>query len=88
MRRRTFAPRGFFTFFSRQRTESTQRGKEGKKRMHLIRRATRLVFVVSAFAWLTLSLPTQAVVPPPDGGYPNFNTAEGEDALFNLTTGG
>src|SRR6266496_2763855 len=25
--------------------------------------------------------------PPPDGGYPNFNTAEGTDALFNLTTG-
>jgi len=29
----------------------------------------------------------QAVVPPPDGGYPNFNTAEGTNALFSLTTG-
>ena len=29
----------------------------------------------------------QAVVPPPDGGYPNFNTAEGQNALFRLTTG-
>ena len=28
-----------------------------------------------------------AVTPPPDGGYPNENTAEGQDALFNLTTG-
>ena len=28
-----------------------------------------------------------AVVPPPDGGYPNFTTAEGQKALFNLTTG-
>jgi hypothetical protein len=28
-----------------------------------------------------------AVIPPPDGGYPNQNTAEGEDALFSLTTG-
>ena len=28
-----------------------------------------------------------AVVPPPDGGYPGFNTAEGEKALFSLTTG-
>jgi hypothetical protein len=27
------------------------------------------------------------VNPPPDGGYPNFNTAEGENALLNLTTG-
>ena len=30
---------------------------------------------------------TQAVVPAPDGGYPNFNTAEGQNALFSLTTG-
>ena len=29
----------------------------------------------------------RAVDPPPDGGYPNGNTAEGEDALFSLTTG-
>ena len=29
----------------------------------------------------------QAVVPPPDGGYPNFTTAEGQNALQNLTTG-
>jgi hypothetical protein len=27
------------------------------------------------------------VVPAPDGGYPNFNTAEGQNALFSLTTG-
>jgi len=25
--------------------------------------------------------------PPPDGGYPGLNTAEGDDALFSLTTG-
>ena len=29
----------------------------------------------------------QAVVPPPDGGYPGFNTAEGKNALFSLGTG-
>jgi len=28
-----------------------------------------------------------AVVPPPDGGYPNFTTAEGTNSLKNLTTG-
>src|SRR3982751_4735375 len=28
-----------------------------------------------------------AVSPPPDGGYANFNTAEGQNALFSLTTG-
>ena len=27
------------------------------------------------------------VVPAPDGGYPGFNTAEGQNALFSLTTG-
>jgi Chaperone of endosialidase len=30
----------------------------------------------------------QAVVPAPDGGYPGGNTAEGQAALFSLTTGG
>ena len=34
-----------------------------------------------------LSPTAQAVDPPPDGGYPGQNTAEGEDALFSLTTG-
>jgi Chaperone of endosialidase len=29
----------------------------------------------------------RAVNPPPDGGYPNKNTAEGQDALFSLTNG-
>lgn len=34
------------------------------------------------------SLPAlRAVVPPPDGGYPGFNTAEGQNALFSLSTG-
>src|ERR1051325_10676512 len=28
-----------------------------------------------------------AVSPAPDGGYANFNTAEGTNALFHLTTG-
>ena len=39
-----------------------------------------------------LSLPlaghkSQAVSPPPDGGYPGNNTAEGQNALLSLTTG-
>jgi uncharacterized coiled-coil protein SlyX len=36
-----------------------------------------------------VSQTAQAVLPPPapDGGYPGFNTAEGTNALFNLTTG-
>jgi Chaperone of endosialidase len=38
-------------------------------------------------AVLTLASTSIAVDPPPDGGYANNNTAEGEDALFSLTTG-
>jgi len=30
----------------------------------------------------------QAVVPTPDGAYPGGNTAEGQNALFSLTSGG
>lgn len=34
------------------------------------------------------ALPTsQAVSPPPDGGYPGGNTAEGQNALLSLTAG-
>ncbi len=40
-----------------------------------------------AFAWILVSPTARAVTPAPDGGYPDGNTAEGEDALFSLTTG-
>jgi len=41
-----------------------------------------LTSLLTGFAFLQ---PAQAVVPSPDGGYPGFNTAEGQDALFSLT---
>src|SRR5205823_11512550 len=44
-----------------------------------------LIPLALALAWLALAT-AQAVSPPPDGGYPNQNTAEGEDALFSVTT--
>jgi len=47
----------------------------------------RLGFLLIALAWFALSPPAQAVTPPPDGGYPGFNTAEGYLALNSLTTG-
>ena len=46
-----------------------------------------LVFVALVLACFGLSQTAQAVTPAPDGGYPDFNTAEGDDALFSLTTG-
>jgi hypothetical protein len=47
-----------------------------------------LIGLALALAWFALSPPAQAVLPPPDGGYAGFNTAEGTDALFSRTTGG
>ena len=51
----------------------------------------RLAFLLIplALACFALSPAAQAQLPSPtpDGGYPGFNTAEGEDALFSLTTG-
>jgi trimeric autotransporter adhesin len=35
----------------------------------------------------SLLITAQAVSPPPDGGYPGGNTAEGQNALLSLTTG-
>jgi hypothetical protein len=59
----------------------------------LIRRS-RLRFdfllIPLVFACFVLSPVAQAQLPPPapDGGYPNDNTAEGQFALFSVTTGG
>jgi hypothetical protein len=47
-----------------------------------------LIIIVIALAYFDALPNAQAVVPPPDGGYPNGNTAEAQNALFSLTTGG
>src|SRR5438477_4194499 len=46
-----------------------------------------LLFVPLTLACFALSPAARAVTPAPDGFYLNQNTAEGEDALFSLTTG-
>jgi Chaperone of endosialidase len=43
-----------------------------------------LISLLTGFLFLHRA---HAVVPPPDGGYPGFNTAEGQNALFSLTSG-
>jgi Chaperone of endosialidase len=50
---------------------------------------TLLSFAIVTLAVIGLALcpKAQAVNPPPDGGYPGFNTAEGDNALLNLSTG-
>jgi|KBSMisStaDraftv2_1062788.scaffolds.fasta_scaffold49317_1 hypothetical protein len=45
------------------------------------------VLIAFSLACFALSPRAQAVVPPPDGGYPGNNTAEGQNALLSLTTG-
>jgi hypothetical protein len=44
-----------------------------------------VAFILICFSLLPAA---QAVSPPPDGGYPGGNTAEGQNALFGLTSGG
>src|SRR6476660_486333 len=62
------------------------RSKNGNSTNHkFTQRALLLIpLALVCFALLPKAL---AVVPPPDGGYPGFTTAEGQNALQNLTTG-
>jgi Chaperone of endosialidase len=46
---------------------------------------TTILLTLGCFALYPVA---QAVSPAPDGGYPGGNTAEGQNALLNLTTGG
>jgi hypothetical protein len=46
-----------------------------------------LLLVALVLACVAIPPIVQAVVPSPDGGYPNQNTAEGNNALFSLSTG-
>src|ERR1700757_5202219 len=46
-----------------------------------------LACITLAVVWIGLLSNEPAVVPAPDGGYPGFTTAEGTNALQNLTTG-
>ena len=57
-------------------------------RTPLTRPLWRRGFVLLALGLSLALLPTgRAVDPPPDGGYANDNTAEGDSALFHLTSG-
>jgi hypothetical protein len=47
-----------------------------------------ILIALTLGAFALASVPTAfGVVPAPDGGYPGGNTAEGDNALFSLTTG-
>src|SRR5438477_152350 len=61
-----------------------QRRKTIMKKQNIVKFALGLA---AGFVWLGLLAKVQAVSPAPDGGYANFNTAEGDNALLSLTTG-
>src|SRR5437016_12342222 len=46
-----------------------------------------ILLIALVLSWFALSQTTHAVSPAPDGAYPNDNTAEGDFALYLLTTG-
>jgi hypothetical protein len=63
----------------------TMKGNQIMKNRNTISIFTAILFGLACFA---LMPGVQAVSPAPDGGYPGGNTAEGQAALLNLTTGG
>jgi hypothetical protein len=53
----------------------------------LMKAIIRSLLIAQLIVWLGLSSNARAVNPPPDGGYPGGNTAEGQNALLSLTSG-
>jgi hypothetical protein len=54
----------------------------------IVRSRSASILTALALGAFALSPKVRAVTPPPDGGYAGGNTAEGQNALLNLTTGG
>ena len=61
---------------------------KGNKQMKTISHIIYAAFALFTFTCFAPLQNAQAVSPPPDGGYANENTAEGKDALLNLTSVG
>ena len=57
------------------------------KRLILFKTTILPLLVSVLLACFALCQMARAVSPPPDGGYPGGNTAEGTAALLNLTSG-
>ena len=73
-------------YHSNQLTKTNPSVRNSIRRLPL-RRAFLLTALALALTWFALSPTARAVTPPPDGGYPGSNTAEGTDALLSLTSG-
>ena len=72
-----------------RRRKKNRKMKAHRKTNSIKRMNTKLSchIMMLVLACLVFAPIAQAVVPAPDGGYPGFNTAEGQKALFSLTTG-
>src|SRR6266540_5308273 len=81
---RGLLPVRFFALFRPAITESAA-GKSERTIIMMstieLKRATPLLLITLALFCLGLLPKAQAVSPPPDGGYPGGNTAEGQSAL-------
>jgi hypothetical protein len=63
-------------------------GQNTERKLNVMKnRSITCATILLALASLVLSSIAQAVSPPPDGGYPGNNTAEGSQALQSLTGG-
>jgi len=60
---------------------------EKKRTTSMKNRSTKYTMLFFALGYFVFLSEMEAVIPPPDGGYPGFNTAEGQNALFMLTSG-
>jgi hypothetical protein len=52
-----------------------------------MKKTAESILLILSLVCIGLLPNVQAVSPPPDGGYPGGNTAEGQDALLSLTSG-
>jgi trimeric autotransporter adhesin len=64
-------------------------GEDGsrRKKQNMNMKTKNLILILILIIGLGVLPKVQALSPAPDGGYPGRNTAEGQKALFNLTTG-
>jgi Chaperone of endosialidase len=70
-----------------QKERNTPKETDEMKSLFNFKMTTPALVSIFPLVFLALSPIAQGVVPPPDGGYPGGNTAQGQNALLSLTSG-